>query len=609
MATQVGEAVIRLTFDGKDVKASLNKVDNTIAASGKQSGINWANAWDTAVGVVLSKALTKVASMISNQLDAAISRVDTLNRFPKMMTNLGISADDAQASISKMSDKLQGLPTTLDSAASAVQRFTSKNGDVAQSTDLFLALNNAILAGGAPAQDQASALEQLSQAYAKGKPDMMEWRTALQAMPAQLNQVAKAMGFGDNAATELGEALREGDVSMDDFMQTIVKLNKEGVEGFLSFEEQAKNSTGGIGTAITVMKSRITQGIAAIIDEIGAENIANTIVGIGNALKDVLKMVAQVFKFVQQNWNWLGPVLVAVAAAITAIQVAQALLNLTLLASPITWIIAGIVAVVAAITYLIATSEDLRKVIGAVAEFIGNVFKVLANIVKSVFDTIVGIVKWYIDYQVGAFKALGDFFVGIWQGFCNAAQGAWDFITGLFSNLASFFGSIFGAAWEAVRNVFSTGGQIFMGIVDGIFNVFRTFVNAIIGGINAVVAVPFNAINGVLSTLRGIDIAGIKPFEWIGLINVPQIPQLAEGGYANGATNAIIGERGKEVVLPLENNTDNWAGLLASTLTKQMEEEGTTGRPIVVNMTNQINNEMDAEDIGRVLMQSIRRAS
>ena len=42
---------------------------------------------------------------------------------------------------------------------------------------------------------------------------------------------------------------------------------------------------------------------------------------------------------------------------------------------------------------------------------------------------------------------------------------------------------------------------------------------------------------------------------------------------------------------------------------KQMEEEGNSGRSIVVNMTNQINNEMDAEDIGRKLMQSIRRAS
>lgn len=584
MATQVGEAVIRLSFDGKDVKASLEKVNQTVTSSGKQAGTNWANAWDTAVGVVLSKALTKIASMISNQLDAAISRVDTLNRFPKMMANLGISANDAEDSITKMSESLQGLPTTLDSAASAVQRFTSKNGDVAKSTDLFLALNNAILAGGAPAQDQASALEQLSQAYAKGKPDMMEWRTAMQAMPAQLNQVAKAMGFGDNAAAELGEALRNGNVSMDDFMNTIVKLNKTGVDGFLSFEEQAKNSTGGIGTAFTVMQSRITQGVAAIINEIGAANIADSLIGIGNAIKDILKAVADVVGFITQN-QWVIAGIGAALAPILALNLFGKLLAIKdlLLVTNATLGVTNLqfLAVSAAIALVAAGATWVIENWSGITEFFG-----------------------------GLCAGVADFFSGMWDGIMAGAQNVWSFITSLFGNLASFFGSIFGSAWEAVRNVFSVGGRIFAGIVEGIFNTFRALVNAIIGGINKVVAIPFNAINGVLSGIKNIEIVGIRPFDWIGLINVPQIPQLAEGGYARGATNAVIGEAGKEVVLPLENNTDNWAGLLASELEKQFEQnDGITGRPITINMTNEINNEMDADDIGRKLMESIRRAA
>lgn len=584
MATQVGEAVIRLSFDGKDVKASLEKVNQTVTSSGKQAGTNWANAWDTAVGVVLSKALTKIASMISNQLDAAISRVDTLNRFPKMMANLGISANDAEDSITKMSESLQGLPTTLDSAASAVQRFTSKNGDVAKSTDLFLALNNAILAGGAPAQDQASALEQLSQAYAKGKPDMMEWRTAMQAMPAQLNQVAKAMGFGDNAATALGEALRNGNVSMEDFMNAIVKLNKTGVDGFLSFEEQAKNSTGGIGTAFTVMQSRITQGVAAIIDEIGAANIADSLIGIGNAIKNILKAVADVVGFITQN-QWVIAGIGAALAPILALNLFGKLLAIKdlLLVTNTTLGVTNLqfLAVSAAIALVAAGATWVVENWSGITEFFG-----------------------------GLCAGVADFFSGMWDGIMAGAQNVWSFITSLFGNLASFFGSIFGRAWEAVRNVFSVGGRIFAGIVEGIFNTFRALVNAIIGGINKVVAIPFNAINGVLSGIKNIEIVGIRPFDWIGLINVPQIPQLAEGGYARGATNAVIGEAGKEVVLPLENNTDNWAGLLASELEKQFEQnDGITGRPITVNMTNEINNEMDADDIGRKLMESIRRAA
>ena len=147
-----------------------------------------------------------------------------------------------------------------------------------------------------------------------------------------------------------------------------------------------------------------------------------------------------------------------------------------------------------------------------------------------------------------------------------------------------------------------------MGIVDGIANAFRSIVNAIISGINHVVAIPFNAINGFLDTLRGVDILGVQPFGWIGTINVPQIPQLAQGGVVSGATTAIIGENGQEAVLPLENNTGNWAGLLAQTLAEEMSEQG-AGGTINVYMTNEINNQLDAQEIGRIMMQSIRRAA
>ena len=87
------------------------------------------------------------------------------------------------------------------------------------------------------------------------------------------------------------------------------------------------------------------------------------------------------------------------------------------------------------------------------------------------------------------------------------------------------------------------------------------------------------------------------------------MPRLAQGGYANGATTAIIGEEGKEAVLPLEHNTDNWAGLLASTLVEEMGERGKSGSTINVYMTNEINNELDANEIGRLMMESIRRAA
>ena len=230
-----------------------------------------------------------IGKIIGSQMDDAISRLDALNNFPRVMSNLGISNEDAQASMKRLSDALVGLPTTLDDATMSVQRFTSANGNVKASTEMFLALNNAILSGGASTEIQKSALEQLSQSYAKGKPDMMEWRTAMTAMPAQLKQVAIAMGYV--SADQLGEALREGKVSMDEFMVKITELNKNGANGFQSFEEQARNSTGGVRTSIINVKTALTRGLAEIMNAIGQSNIAGFFQGVARAINSVIPYI------------------------------------------------------------------------------------------------------------------------------------------------------------------------------------------------------------------------------------------------------------------------------------------------------------------------------
>ena len=232
------------------------------------------SAATVALGNVAASAVGKAFSAVGNSMDAAIKRVDTINNFPRIMEGMGIGAEASAASIKKLSAGIDGLPTALDDAVSGVMRFTSKNSDIERSTDMFLAVNNAIASGGQSMQVQSSALEQLSQSYSKGKMDMMEWRSLQQAMPAQLNQIAKAMGTTTDA---LGEGLRNGTISMDSFMDAIMQLNKEGVDGFDSFEKQARKATGGIGTALTNVQNRVNKAVAGIIDAIGQENISKAI--------------------------------------------------------------------------------------------------------------------------------------------------------------------------------------------------------------------------------------------------------------------------------------------------------------------------------------------
>lgn len=218
------------------------------------------------VATGITKALSTAWNMVSSSTGDAIDRFDQLNAFPKVMSSLGVSTEKSEKAVQTLSERLKGLPTTLNQGTSAVSRFVATNGDVEKSTEMFLALNNAILAGNAPAENQAAALEQITQAYSKGKPDMMEWRSLLTAMPGQLKQVAKAMGYVDTNA--LHDALIDGSASMDEFMETIMRLDKEGGEGFASFQEQAKNAVGGIKTSIVNMKTAIARGVESVISSL-----------------------------------------------------------------------------------------------------------------------------------------------------------------------------------------------------------------------------------------------------------------------------------------------------------------------------------------------------
>lgn len=577
MATQVGEATIKLSFDGKTLNASLANAEKEVESGGKKSGSKWANAWSVAAGNLISSGINKVTSAISNNVDNAIARVDTLNNFPKVMRNIGISGDEAEKAISKMADKLQGIPTNLDTAAAAVQRFTSKNSDVTKSTDIFLALNNAMLAGGMSTEMQATALEQISQAYAKGKPDMMEWRSLLQAMPAQARQLAIAMGFGSDGIEDLGEALRKGDVTMDDFMNTVIQLNEQGIEGFDNFETQAKNATGGIQSAISIMNSRITQGISAVIDEVGSENITELAIDIGNAFKSVGKTLASVVIFVKDNWAVIGPIIAilgTVAGTIWAVNTAmtawkamttaftavQAAFNVVMNANPIFLLATVIGVVITALALFLTQTETGKQILADFGQFVHDVFAGIAEFIKSAF------------------------------------QAVWDFVTSMFNKLTSFFGGVY----ERIKGIFVNIGQkvgaSIQGIVKGAVNgVLKTAENILNGPIRAI-----NSIIGVLNEIPGVDIGSLAEIS---------LPRMAKGGLVDGATGAIIGEAGAEAVIPLERNSENWARPLATALAEQFQEQG-EGRSITINVNNPtVRDDDDIRKITQGISQLMRRTA
>lgn len=169
--------------------------------------------------------------------------------------------------------------------------------------------------------------------------------------------------------------------------------------------------------------------------------------------------------------------------------------------------------------------------------------------VKSKFSDVGGFFKE--KFTDGFDKAKGA-----WSTSKQAFADVWSGIKGNFGTTASWFKNTFETAWTNVKNVFSKGGKVFTGIKEGVAETFRTIVNTLIDGINKVVAIPFNAIDGALSRLRNTSIAGISPFGWLPSISTPQLPHLAQGAVIppNKEFLAVLGDQkqGTNIETPLD---------------------------------------------------------
>ena len=230
-----------------------------------------------AVAGIASNVFGKVASVVTSSLGSAIDRADQMNNFPKVMKNLGYSSEDAAASIRKITNALDGLPTTSSAMTGMVQQLAPLTSNLDEATDIALAFNNAMLAGGASTMEQENALTQYTQMLSAGKVDMQAWRSIQAAMPGQLNQVAEAMlGAGKNS-NDLYEAMKNGSISFDDFNKKVMELNQNGFGKYASFAQQAKDATQGIGTAMENVQNRVAKAVQKVIEAVGVENIAGAI--------------------------------------------------------------------------------------------------------------------------------------------------------------------------------------------------------------------------------------------------------------------------------------------------------------------------------------------
>lgn len=233
--------------------------------------------------------------------------------------------------------------------------------------------------------------------------------------------------------------------------------------------------------------------------------------------------------------------------------------------------------------------DTLLAVLGGIAKTIKDVvaaaFKIAWEAIKGVWNAAVDYFKKIWDGITKAFASVGTWFSNIftqaWNGIKNAWSSVtswfgsvWQGITNTFSGVGTWFSNTFSAAWTAIKNVFSGWGTFFSGLWNTIkttFSSLGTSISNAIGGavksgINGVISMIQNTINRAIDLINGaIGLINKLPGVSVGRISRLSLPRLAKGGIVDEATIAMIGEQGKEAVVPLENNTQ-WMDKLAERL-------------------------------------------
>ena len=362
------------------------------------------------LGNVAAKVISKTFNELASNMDGAIKRFDTLQNFPKVMKNFGVTSEEASESVNRISDSIQDLPTSLDQAVGGVQSLFMVTKDLKQAEAMFQAINDSamVFAGGSTeAVDRF--IYAFKQAMSAGKVSAQDFNQMNEAIPGLMDKVAEKMGM---TYIQLKTGLSDGSIAMEDFNNALKLLDSEGVGAMGAMRDAAFDATGGIGTALTNLKSRISRGLASLIGSLDealadyggisgvinklSKKISDTLTKIGEALKNidfdkvisVLKIVAPIILTVAGYFLTLNSAIKGFSMVTQGVSAVMGLLS-----SSFALPIAIIVGVIAAIVLLYTKCEWFRNMVNSIIETLKPLFKSLWDLLKPMFDSLIATIK------------------------------------------------------------------------------------------------------------------------------------------------------------------------------------------------------------------------
>lgn len=497
----------------KNADSSMNNLDSSTQKTNT-------SILDIAKGIGVFKLIDNAIGLVTSSLGGAIDRFDTLNKYPVVMQALGYSTEEIDKSMNKLTDGIDGLPTSLDEIVSRAQQLAISTGDLQTGTDTAIALNNAFLASGASAADASRGAQQYQQMLSKGEVDLQSWRSLLETMPIAMDKVSKSFSDqGVNSANDLYDALKEGDITFDDFNGRLIELN-EGVGGFA---ELAKKNSAGIRTSFANIKTAVVKGLANVITAIDegmqdaglgsiAENFDKIKGAVNVAFKAITDSIPPAINFLTNLWSTIKPFLPFIMAIVSYIAIyqgvmgtarkavelyngAQKMMNVLMNLNPIGLVIAAVIALVAGFIYLWNTSEDFR------------------NFWIGLWETIKSAVGAAIDWIVSAWEGTKQFFADGWNALSEGAKNAVESVKQAWTDTKQWFTDLWAGIKDTAADMWDGVKQAFSDAVDGVVSAWqgvKQWFADLWKGIKSTVSSIVDSIKDAIMSRFGVLIYGIR---------------------------------------------------------------------------------------------------
>lgn len=572
-----GEISYKVTLDSNGAIKSLEKVEDKA-----NKLLSKFTSFGTKMTVGVTAPLTALAT-------AGVKYNATMETYlANLTTLLGGNQQEAQ----KLLDTLKEMANTTPYEATDLVKATQKMMAFGISADDSLKYLNML---GDIAMGDANKMDSLTLAFsqisASGRASMEDINQMIDQGFNPLTVIAQKTG---ESMADLRDRVSAGGVSFEEIAGAFQTATSEGGTFYQSMDKASQTTEGKISSLKDAFSSALgsmTESLLPFVTEAvnGLTNVANwfanlddddkrmvlTLAGIAMAIGPVTTAITKLIdtssnikEIVSRIKSW---------TIVTKLQtVAQQALNAVTKHNTIAIVITAIVALIAIIVVLWNKCEWFREG------------------VMTVINAIWGAIQSVGSFIMGVFQNVFNFVSGIFTNLWNVIQTVVNTIVSIFSTAWNTIKSVATTVWNGILGLFSAGGKIFTGVVEGIAGVFKTIVNAIIKGINKVIRIPFDTINGILNFIRNTNILGFSPF--LGLwgqnpLPVPQIPTLNVGtNYVEGEGLAYLHEG--EAVVPKKYNP-------------AVGGFGNYNQPIYVNVVA----DMDVDKFGKAFVRDIKTFS